>query len=737
MSALTAEVWDAAAVGGIWGSPQRGLGGNRRVRHAGAVALSLLLVSVVLALLLSHYRGSAPETAVAILISGGTLSALYLAWVTYRDSQIKAGDQPLAAVADELAVAVSSQWEQEAAVRRLNDPYPLPIRWVPSEPPVSEEWGVLVALASSGAGWPVPARIWASGPEQLAGSGNQLGDALGRVPTGRLVILGEPGSGKTVLMVRLVLDLLKRRHRGDAVPVLVSVGSWNPGAQGFHSWLASQLLIAHPALGAPASASDAGTSRVEALLRAQLIIPILDGFDELPNAVRGPAIAEINGQLRPGERLVLTSRTEEYRQATRPATGQEITLAAAAVELRALDMPDVITYLRQASGGPRNATRWDPVFAALGRPGVLAQVLSNPLMVALARSIYNPRPGEHIGSLPDPGELCLYSSKESIEGHLLDAFIPAAYRSGGERNSIPQMEHEQAERWLSFLARHLDHVVHKPGFAWWELKKASSTINYVLSGAVAGVAAGIPVTLIPALSSFIIYLQPGRHLNLWIVYNATYFSLHLWEWIAAITLFCGIVGSVGGLFVAVGPHRSGQSQSPPARWKVRNAIAGRTFFGLLYGMAYGLIISVAIDRTVGWPDHSGTHPTDRNRGGAGNGTRRWTRGRQRELSHRHHSHDRDQRNVRCAFSIVRGFFPRRVCGRTPGGLGRWTGGHGQGTGPPPPLHINTVEAAKWHHWRDRGWSCDNCPELPWHGLDSTRFDSWHRGWPSDRGPNRP
>jgi hypothetical protein len=59
------------------------------------------------------------------------------------------------------------------------------------------------ALASRGAGWLVPTAMWAAGPAELAGSGNELAVVLERVPTGRLVVLGEPGSGKTILMVRL------------------------------------------------------------------------------------------------------------------------------------------------------------------------------------------------------------------------------------------------------------------------------------------------------------------------------------------------------------------------------------------------------------------------------------------------------------------------------------------------------------------------------------------------------
>ena len=67
---------------------------------------------------------------------------------------------------------------------------------------------------------------WASGPGGLAGSDSDLADVIARVPTGRLVVLGEPGSGKTMLMVRLVLDLLTRRSSGGPVAVLASLASW-------------------------------------------------------------------------------------------------------------------------------------------------------------------------------------------------------------------------------------------------------------------------------------------------------------------------------------------------------------------------------------------------------------------------------------------------------------------------------------------------------------------------------
>src|ERR1035437_3958110 len=110
-------------------------------------------------------------------------------------------------------------------------------------------------------GWPaaLQAGKWAAGPDGLAGTGGDLVELLTGVPTGRLVVLGEPGAGKTMLMVRLVLDLLARRPRGGPVPVLASLSSWNLDYHDLHGWLAAQLAIDYPALTASAPGAGEGT----------------------------------------------------------------------------------------------------------------------------------------------------------------------------------------------------------------------------------------------------------------------------------------------------------------------------------------------------------------------------------------------------------------------------------------------------------------------------------------------
>jgi len=357
----------------------------------------------------------------------------YLAWVQFRSDRSAANSLDAAGIADQLATAIEAQWEAEAHLRRLYQPAPLAVSWEAATADLVDEWPSLVASALS---WPgAPARAdpgWADGPAGLSGSENELGDVLTRrVPTGRLVVLGEPGAGKTMLLLRLVLDLMARRRPGGAVPVLVSLSSWDPARQSLHGWLTATLTTDHSWLREPFSQATGDLTRVQALLDRRLLLPILDGLDEMPGAPRALALTKINEVLRPGERIVVSSRLDEFREAVHSPLGSGRTLSGAAgIVLGALDPADIGRYLRQGEGR-RTTARWDPVLAVLGTTAPIAHVLRTPLMTSFARTVYNPRPGEQTTSLPDPAELCdrgRLPTARHVERQLFDAFLPAAYR---------------------------------------------------------------------------------------------------------------------------------------------------------------------------------------------------------------------------------------------------------------------------------------------------------------------
>ena len=578
-------------------NPKFRLGGNwldvvrRRKRRDGVVAIAFFLMPGAAALLLANRHHHLDVGTVTVLVSVSLgLPVLWLTWATYRDagsSAPQASELTMAQLANQLAVAVGTQWKTEAAVRRLNDPYPLPVSWTAADPTLTDGWDSVLELASSGAGWgSVSWRdTWADGPDGLVGVSGDLVKVLAGVPTGRLVVLGGPGTGKTMLMVRLVLDLLADRADGDPVPILVSAASWNPGEEDLREWLGTQLIIAHPALAAPPPAGMAQPTQAAALLASGLILPILDGLDEIPQGVRGPAISRINDGLRPGERLVVTCRSEQYRDAIRPRGGVEVTLrAAAAVQLCPLDDEAVRRYLCDDAGGPSARARWEPVIAVLGTDASAGQALRTPLMVSLARTIYNPRPGESPDDVSDPAELCnpSLSDRAAVESHLLGAFIAAAYRPShnGARTA------QRATRWLAFLARHVERNVGGSDLAWWQLQLA---LPPWLVGLVAGLGSWL-------IASFAYWLLSMLFIVI-LIFNisaTTTFSAGG----VVITLLTYLLGAiVGGLYVGVPVG----IVAGVARWGMRasSPVVLRRWLGWVCGLIGGVIVAVEVDTSAG------------------------------------------------------------------------------------------------------------------------------------------
>jgi hypothetical protein len=95
-----------------------------------AASVLFLLPWAVASVKVRHHHLDSGAVGLAATFSLG-LPALWLAVAGYLEARRpeQASKPTMGHVADQLAIAVGAQWKAEAAVRRLNDPYPLPVSW--------------------------------------------------------------------------------------------------------------------------------------------------------------------------------------------------------------------------------------------------------------------------------------------------------------------------------------------------------------------------------------------------------------------------------------------------------------------------------------------------------------------------------------------------------------------------------------------------------------------------------
>ena len=357
---------------------------------------------------------------------------------------------------DDLAVVLAREWAEEERLRQINDPRPLPVRWEVT--PAASAATAAAANATAA---------------DLAGQFEKILPLFSRLSPPRLIILGHAGAGKSVLVIKLARDLLAARQADMPVPVIIPAAAWDLDAD-LPEWIADQLCRNHPGLAHRVrDATGKLTTLAFALATDKMVLPIIDGLDELPEEQRGRAIDKIN-KFGSDASLVLTSRPEEFLAAL-AATGRGIARAAV-VEVLPLEVRQAEEYLIEATA-VAPAGRWDCVFARLNSEpdGPLTHVLCTPLMLWLARTVYE--------SAGDPAELAdqtRFSDTEDLEDHLLDAFVPAVY-AGMTGSRRFRCRPRQAERWLGFLAAHLDRTS-QLDIAWWRLIRATPGWRVVCAG---------------------------------------------------------------------------------------------------------------------------------------------------------------------------------------------------------------------------------------------------------------
>ncbi len=252
----------------------------------------------------------------------------------------------------------------------------------------------------------------------------RIGD-LFRDVGGSLLILGEPGAGKTVTLLELAQSLIEGAEAEPEVPVpvVLNLSSWHP-RHSLVAWLSEELGSKYQV------PRRLGRRWVE---DNQLIL-LLDGLDEVLVDYRAACVNAINAFVEeygvPG--LVVCSRIGDY-------TALPVRLRLyAAIALRPLSPEQVQRHLAQsgpALAGLAGAIRNNPTLLAMAQSPLMLDVMS-----LASRDLSE----ETLAGL-------LESDERTERTRLFSAYVDRMFQRRGRRDE--SYSRDETVTWLSSLAR--------------------------------------------------------------------------------------------------------------------------------------------------------------------------------------------------------------------------------------------------------------------------------------------
>jgi hypothetical protein len=371
--------------------------------------------------------------------------------------------------------------------------------------------------------------------------------------TGLLLILGEPGSGKTTTLLDLARTLLDRA-RDDIkkrVPVVLNLSTWKE-KEPLAEWIAVELSNKY----------RVPRKIARFWLENGHLLPVLDGLDEIETSMQPDCVAAINAfieELKPSG-LVVCCRLNEYRWLP------ERLKLNGAICLESLSPEEVNKYLGEGGStlaALREAANTDPV---------LQELAQTPLMLSIMSLAYQGVGSDELGT--QKGD-----SIEERRKQIFRLYVEQMFQRKGTASLV--FPKEKTIGWLSWLAgrmrKHSQSVFLVEGLQPSWLGTRAKRVAY-------GTVVALSLALIFALIFTLIFTRSNGLIDKLI-------QRQLWGMLGGIVPTSEGYQLMTDLSYELSGGLTGNLQGGPISGLIGGPISG-LIGGLIGGLIFGLIILV-------------------------------------------------------------------------------------------------------------------------------------------------
>lgn len=389
-------------------------------------------------------------------------------------------------------------------------------------------------------------------PDYSIPAGTPIIDVFDRM-NGMLLILGEPGSGKTTTLLELADELLNRADEDPThpTPVVFNLSSWVDKRPPLAEWLIDELRTKYSI---PKKVAQEWIDRDELLL-------LLDGLDEV-RSDHSDACAEAINTYRQEHfvPLVVCSRTAEYEDLAIQLKLQGAVLA------QPLTLTQIDEYL-EWTGSVLSVVR-----STLNQDAELQELASSPLMLSIMVLAYQGLSSE---------EFSRFNSRHTRRRNLFNAYILRMFAHRGTFVAYPI---QKTLTWLSWLAARLHQdsqsifLIEQMRPSWLTKRRERilySLISWFMMGFTFGLLDGLIQGLRGTDSQIVEFTSLGVSDSISVMVLSLLFSI-------ANGIFLGLI--VGILDILIHP-KSIPYRKPRRVWIIIT-VAVSVLFGPLLGLFY-------------------------------------------------------------------------------------------------------------------------------------------------------